>query len=125
MMTCSGGLLLGLALTLFGPEIVRSPLSALLLAVAAPFLWIPVILDARRRARGSPERAPADRIWYVLVALATVGPLALPVLWRSRRFTGGVKWLLTILVVGLALGAVVFTLWVGPELEDVLRRGPI
>ena len=46
--------------------------------------------------------------WVVLPLLFVVlGPLALPLLWRSRRFTGPWKVALSVIVVGVTL----FTVW--------------
>lgn len=45
-----------------------------------------------------------ESAWMVLVLLLLIlGPLALPLLWRSRRFTVGWKIVLTIIVSGITL----------------------
>jgi hypothetical protein len=57
--------------------------------------------------------------WMVLPMLFLVlGPLALPMLWRSRRFTRPWKWVLTILVTMMTL----FLLWViSLEVQQTLK----
>ena len=39
--------------------------------------------------------------WGVLILLGTIGPLALPVLWRSPSFGKTAKWFLTIALLAL------------------------
>jgi len=36
-------------------------------------------------------------IWFVIVMLLTIGPFGFPLLWKSPKFSRGVKWALTIL----------------------------
>ena len=53
----------------------------------------------------TPATSPQSRwyhsMWFVLVMLFCVlGPLALPLLWKSPRFPRWSKWCLTILCIG-------------------------
>ncbi len=52
-----------------------------------------------------------DTGWGVWLLLAAIGPFALPVLWRSRRFTAFGKIAITLLVIVLSV-AIVCALWV-------------
>lgn len=114
----SAGILGGIALAVAGPPALRSWTTVVLLAFVYPFLWLPAVRDAHRRARGAPSPLLAgEQVWYVVFMLATVGPLALPLLWYSPRFSRRLKLWLTAAVVALALVAVAFTVWVGPWLE--------
>ncbi len=115
------GVLGGVGLALWGPEGFRSWVTVVLLAAVYPFVWLPAVLDAWRGARGEPSALlSGERIWYVLVLLATIGPMALPVLWQSPRFATWLKWLLSVVVVGIAVLAVVVALWLGPWIEAQL-----
>ena len=65
-----------------------------------------LVLDRPKRPRDLAESR-----WTVLVLLfAALGPLALPVLWRSSRFSRAWKTVLTILVVIFTV-VVVWVLW--------------
>lgn len=115
------GVMVGVGLAVWGPAGFRSWVTVVLLAGVYPFLWLPAVLDAWRGARGeSTALLAGERIWYVLVLLATIGPMALPVLWQSPRFATWLKWLLSAVVVGIAVLAVVVALWLGPWIEAQL-----
>jgi len=43
------------------------------------------------------------RKWSVLMILGTIGPLGLPVLWRSPEFSLAWKWILTLVTVLVTL----------------------
>jgi hypothetical protein len=108
-------------LSLFGPAPVRSVITAALLALLYPLLWLPAVLDAWNRGGGSaaPAISP-DEAWYVVLSLLAVGPMALPLLWQGSVFSlrGKIVW--TVVVVGIALAALVFILLLGPWLEALL-----
>ena len=75
------------------------------------------LLSPVRYADGSRTGGPAawwESPWVVLPLLFVVlGPFALPLLWRSRRFTRPWKTALSVVVVGITLFAVwqVCTCW--------------
>ena len=64
-------------------------------------------LSARRKRRRDMAES---RGMVLLLLFAVLGPLALPVLWRSTRFSRAWKIALTVLVV-IATGVVVWLLW--------------
>lgn len=49
------------------------------------------------------------RFWWVIVLLLSVGPFALPLLWKSPVFSLLMKWVLTIATVVLTVMTVVLT----------------
>jgi hypothetical protein len=115
------GVFSGCALALWGPPVVRSWTTVALLLAVYPFLWWPAVADAYRGSSGTGSALlDGERIWYVLVMLATIGPMALPMLWQSPRFSRRWKIVLSILVVLIALAAIAFAVWVGPLLEERL-----
>ncbi len=63
--------------------------------------------DVMNAARGKKVKV-IDSLWTFAVAVAFIGPLALPLLWRNPRFTQKTKVLATIGVVVLT----VILLWV-------------
>lgn len=71
--------------------------------------------------------APPEPRWAVLLWLfVAMGPLALPMLWRSPHFSRRTKTVLTVLVIVIFAAAVVALLWVAQwfigRLSDVLRQ---
>lgn len=121
VLASSVGVIAGIAVAAVGPLAMRSWITVVMLVVMVPFVWVPAVVDAWRRAQG--EASPlleGERIWYVLLLLATVGPMSLPLLWQSPRFSRLVKILLTVAVIGIALAAIAFAVWVGPILEREL-----
>jgi TM2 domain-containing membrane protein YozV len=132
VVTAAVGVLGGVALALWGPAAFRSWASAVLLAGVYPFLWLPAMREAGRAARGEPSPLLAgDRVWYVLFLLVSVGPMAVPLLWQSPRFSRRAKGWLTAGVIVVSLAGVAFVLWAGPIIErrttevyDLLR-GPV
>jgi len=76
-------------------------LSALLALI---ILWVSAFLDAYVTARTGGE--PLDwyyRVSYVVAMLLLVGPLALPLLWKSPRFSRPAKATWTTVVIGAML----------------------
>jgi len=54
-----------------------------------------------------------DNPWAMLgILFFGIGPLAIPMLWRSRAFSTPGKWFLTILVLALTVVVVVGLVWV-------------
>lgn len=55
----------------------------------------------------SPKSKWYHNLWFILVMLFFVlGPFALPLLWKSPSLPKPVKIILTLLVVGIAFGAI-------------------
>lgn len=75
-----------------------------------------------RRHAEQPTTALAYRRWFVLVALfAGLGPLALPLLWRSPEFSWPWKIVWTVAVLVLTVVAI-WLLWVvGRQFLQLLR----
>ena len=71
----------------------------------------------------TPKSKGTDNPWVVLLMLFVVlGPLALPMLWRSRGFSPLWKTLLTLVMVGVT-ALVVFLMWllIVKPLEPLLK----
>ena len=94
-----------------------------MLAVVYPSLWLPAVRDAYRAARAEPSPLLAgEQAWYVIFMLATVGPMALPLLWQSPRFSLRAKRWWTAVVIAVALAGVAFTVWLGPIVQRYLSE---
>ena len=75
---------------------------AMLLALV--LLWVSAATDAYQMAKNAGQ--PPEfyyRKAFVVAMLLLVGPLALPLLWESTKFSRTARWLWTILVVSVAL----------------------
>lgn len=75
---------------------------AMLLALM--LLWVSAATDAYHMAKNSGR--PAEfyyRKSFIVPMLLLVGPLALPLLWKSTNFSRTARWLWTIVVVSVAL----------------------
>jgi len=117
------GILAGIALALVGPAALRSWATVAMLAVVYPFLWLPAVRDAYRGARGqSSPLLAGEQVWYVIFMLAIVGPMAVPLLWQSPRFSPRAKRLWTAAVILIALVGVAFAVWLGPILQRYLTE---
>lgn len=94
------GLCVGLGLLTYN----LSGLNKITAALALIIIWISAITEAYQIANSSGR--PVDfyyRAPYVIAMLLLVGPLALPLLWRSPHFSRLARWSWTILVVAAAL----------------------
>ena len=112
-----GGILLATA----GPPAFRSWLTVGLLALAYLCFWIPAVIDAHQQARGaSAPLLSGERTWYVVLMLLTVGPMALPLLWGSPRFSRTAKIAWTVFVAALAVGGILVVTVIGPLVERQL-----
>ena len=81
-----------------------SGLTSLSVALTLILLWVSAILDAYKTAKASGQ--PSDWYYkapYVIAMLFLVGPLALPLLWRSPYFSRLARWGWTALVIGAVL----------------------
>ncbi|MGZ8445551.1 MAG: hypothetical protein ACXWXZ_19320 [Candidatus Binatia bacterium] len=73
-------------------------------ALALLLLWLSAIIDAYKVAKSAGQTAEfyyAES--YVVAMLLLVGPLALPLLWKSPNFSSTARWVWTVIVVGVAL----------------------
>ena len=113
------GLIIVVACLLFGLGMAWvSGLTVINLGLALALLWISAIIDAYKTAENAGM--PLDwyyRVPYVVGMLLLVGPLALPLLWRSPHFSRPARWTWTVLVIGVALLALAL-----PQFADWLMR---
>ncbi len=118
MLCITLGLWVGLALALAGPPAMRSRFGAVMLLVVYGIAAVPAAVDAAQRAAGreTPLLANAS-VWYLLVMLASVGPLALPLLWQSPRLSRRAKIAWTIAVAVVAVLSTAFILVLGPVFD--------
>jgi hypothetical protein len=117
------GIWAGLLWTTIGPDASRSWLSAVALLLVYPFLLLPAVLDAHRRASGTPE-ASSSRAgrWRVVIMLLAIGPLAIPQLWQSHGFSRSAKILWTLSVALVSLIVILMMVAIGPGLEHWLEE---
>jgi hypothetical protein len=117
------GIWAGLVWTAAGPDASRSWLSAVALLLAYPFLLLPAVLDAYRRASGVPETSSsrASR-WHVAIMLLVIGPLAVPQLWQSPGFSRSAKILWTCIIGVVSLIVILLMVAIGPGLERWIER---
>jgi len=75
---------------------------AMLLALL--LLWVSAATDAFQMAKHAGKAAEFYyRKPFIVTMLLLVGPLALPLLWKSTNFSPTARWLWTVLVVSVAL----------------------
>lgn len=118
------GIWAGLAWTTVGPDASRSWLSAVALLMVYPFLLLPAVLDAHRRASGIPEVSSTDaRRWHVVIMLLVIGPLALPQLWQSPGFSRKAKVSWTAVVGLVSVTVILLMVAIGPAVEHWLEHG--
>lgn len=112
-----------MALAQWGPSAFRSRFSLIVLGLTYVLVWIPAMVEAYR---GDPEAAGSvlsgDRTWYVILMVFTLGAMALPLIWQSRRLSKGAKYawsIIGMLNTVLAIAAA----WVfGPAIEQSLNE---
>lgn len=81
-----------------------SGLNKISVLLALLLLWIGAVNDAYKFARNSGEANDFYyRRSYVVAMLLLVGPLALPLLWRSSHFSTTARWTWTAIVVAVVL----------------------
>ena len=119
------GIAFGMIMATIGPTSFRSLLTVIVLGIAYIFVWVPAMIDAFQRAAGKPQPLlSGGKIWYVLVMLLAVGPMALPLLWQSARFSKNAKIIWTIFVILIAILSILFLVFIGPSVERLLRNPP-
>lgn len=78
--------------------------NAITAALALLLIWLSAIVDAYKVAKSAGQ---AEEFYYakayVVAMLLLVGPLALPLLWKSPNFASTTRWVWTVIVVGAAL----------------------
>jgi TM2 domain-containing membrane protein YozV len=129
----SKGLVLFLACaSLGGLAVWLSGLNRLTFGMTVVVLWLSGIVDAYKTAASSGLMLDwYYRPAYVTTMLLLVGPLALPLLWRSSYFSRSARYVWTTIVVAgvLLLLAIPYLLsWLVrfiPELETTLRNAGI
>ena len=106
-----------------------SALAGLSALLALIILWVSAFLDAYVTARAGGE--PLDwyyRVSYVVAMLLLVGPVALPLLWKSPHFSRAAKstWTTVVIVAVLLFVATPYLLsWLMrqmPDLAGLLQR---
>ena len=99
-----GLIIVGACFLFGGMGLLFSGLNRVTMLLALLLVWVSAILDAYKTAQafGRPQdwffRRP-----YVVAMLLLVGPLALPLLWRSPYFSRSARWGWTSLVTMVAL----------------------
>jgi hypothetical protein len=81
-----------------------SGFNRLAMLLALGLLWVSAATDAYQIAKNAGR--PAEfyyRKSFIVAMLLLVGPLALPLLWKSTNFSRTARWLWTIVVVSVAL----------------------
>ncbi len=85
-----------------------SGFNAVSVALALLLIWLSAMVDAYKVARSAGHAAEFYYAKsYVVAMLLLVGPLALPLLWRSPNFSSAARWVWTVIVVGAVLMFVV------------------
>lgn len=119
----AGGIIAAICFSVIGPAAMRSTLTCVMLAAVYVLVWAPAVVDANK---GTSARARAllagERRWYVIVMLLSAGPMALPLLWQSPRFSRAAKILWSVLVVAVALLAIFAIVVAGPMVEELLQN---
>jgi len=123
LLCMTAGIAYGLFMSVLGPSYSHSFITAVLLAIVYLLVWPPAVVDAYRYAAGKPSPLLAgEKTWYVILMLLTVGPMALPLLWQSPRFSRGGKIGWTVAVILIVLVGIAMLLVIGPAVEHALQR---
>ena len=102
-----------------------SALAGLSALLALIILWVSAFLDAYVTARTGGE--PLDwyyRVSYVVAMLLLVGPLALPLVWKSPHFSRSAKSIWTTVVIGavlLFMATPYLLSWLMRQMPDLAR----
>jgi TM2 domain-containing membrane protein YozV len=95
-----GIIIAGACLALAAGSLWLSGIWQLSAALALLVLWVSAILDGYKTAKLLGQ--PLDwyyRVSYVVTMLLLVGPLALPLLWRSPYFSRRARWIWAVVVI--------------------------
>ena len=122
LLCITAGLWASAILTMAGAAAAGSVLTMLLLVVVYLFVLIPAVLDAYRAGEGQTAVITGEKLWYVVMMLLAVGPLALPLLWQSGRFSRATKLAWTVAVIIIALLAIYALVVIGPIVERLLSN---
>ena len=98
--TTKGGVIFGSCVGLGLLTYWLSGVNKVSVALALFILWMSAIVDAYKTASAAGQ--PRDFYYrrpYVVAMLLLVGPLALPLLWKSTHFSRTARWAWTIVVV--------------------------
>ncbi|MBI2174870.1 MAG: hypothetical protein HYU33_06715 [Candidatus Omnitrophica bacterium] len=113
------GTYVGILLAIIGPKAFHSLLTLVLLGIVYLAIWIPAVMDAYQRAAGVATTVfSSTSYWYVIVMLLTVGPMALPLLWQSHRFSKAAKISYSLIVIVVALCTIGLIVVLAPILEQ-------
>jgi len=122
LLCMTAGIAYGLVMSTLGPAAFRSVVTTVLLAAVYLFVWPPAVVDAYQHAAGkSSALLSGEKAWYVILMLLTVGPMAVPLLWQSPRFSRGGKIGWTVAVILITIGGIAVLLFVGPAVERALQ----
>ncbi|MGE4107570.1 MAG: hypothetical protein AB7F66_10185 [Bacteriovoracia bacterium] len=69
----------------------------------------------------SEDKKLIDRLWVLIVAVATVGPFALPLLWRNPHYKLSTKIGASVLVVALTVYLLYFSAGLMQQLAEQLQ----
>jgi hypothetical protein len=119
--SAKGVLIAGVCLLLGGGMWWLTGVNRLSLGLALVVIWISTALDAYKIAQWSGQ--PQDwyfRRSYVIPMLLLVGPLALPLLWKSSYFSRSARWRWT----GVVLSGVLLLFTTPYLLAWLVRRLP-
>lgn len=106
--------------------------SRLTAALALFVVWTSALVDAYKTAQMSGQ--PLDWYYrrpYVVAMLLLLGPVALPLLWRSPHFSAPARWAWTTVVLGAVLLFLATPYLINrllqqmPELDAILRQSGV
>ncbi|MBI3087839.1 MAG: hypothetical protein HYY91_03015 [Candidatus Omnitrophica bacterium] len=107
-------------------------ISRVTAALALFVVWTSAIVDAYKTAQMSGR--PLDWYYrrpYVVAMLLLLGPVALPLLWRSPHFSAAARWTWTTVVLGAVLLFLATPYLINrllqqmPELDAILRQSGV
>jgi len=112
-----GAMGVGVAFSFFSSD---SGLTKAAVLLILPFVMIPAGRDAFDTAAGKKKPVTGEESkLYVIWMLCCVGPFALPLLWRNKKFSFTVKVVWTVIVVSIAVFFFLFVSWIGKTGNDL------